>query len=575
MSEKLKKFEFEYLGIPAIILILSPVLFLTLRYGVGSAIFVVHDQLDETIINYVFAARYFGANVYDKMMCGIPASSIAPFAPGFVILYKIFNVYTAFLIQHIIVIITAFFGMYACVKQTSKNNFAAFLSAILFAMLPVHSIYGNIVMGMPLLLWCVLKILKAEKKRNLIFPFFLLAYLALTTSLSLSGWAVLGIMLVLAIEESIRKKKVQAPLFIAFGILLGLYALLNKDLIINALTGAGFVSHRVEFDLKTVGVNFFVSLKNILLNGASEYEAVSKHEPIIIVAAIALIISAFNKNARKYLPLLGVLLGAILLTAVFYAFFNTTFFIRVQNLLPGMFTSFQFSRVYYFLPALWYVLFGISAAAIFEAFPKKAEALSLIIPGILFTAVLAFLIKDPDGIFHQNLVASLNNEKRAYYVSMKNLYAEDVMQEIEETIGEDIDTYRVAHLGMCPVASLIHGFGTIDGYSNNYPLVYKHEFREIIKDELELSEFNKAYFDDWGNRCYLLYHEWANSYMLSKYYQGSVDDLHLDFDKMKEMNCKYIFSAVPITDCEQYGLEFMGAFDSNISYWRVYLYKID
>ena len=150
-----------------------------------------------------------------------------------------------------------------------------------------------------------------------------------------------------------------------------------------------------------------------------------------------------------------------------------------------------------------------------------------------------------------------------------------LMQEIEETIGEDIDTYRVAHLGMCPVASLIHGFGTIDGYSNNYPLSYKHEFREIIKDELELSEFNKAYFDDWGNRCYLLYHEWANSYMLSKYYQGSVDDLHLNFDKMKEMNCKYIFSAVPITDCEQYGLEFMGAFDSNISYWRVYLYKID
>ena len=158
---------------------------------------------------------------------------------------------------------------------------------------------------------------------------------------------------------------------------------------------------------------------------------------------------------------------------------------------------------------------------------------------------------------------------------MKNLYAEDVMQEIEDTIGEDIDSYRVAHLGMCPVAALIHGFNTIDGYSNNYPLSYKHEFREIIADELELSEFNKSYFDDWGNRCYLLYHEWANSYMLSKYYQGSVDDLHLNYDKMKEMNCKYIFSAAPITDCEQYNLSAIGAFDSSVSYWRVYVYKIN
>ena len=340
------------------------------------------------------------------------------------------------------------------------------------------------------------------------------------------------------------------------------------------MTGAGFVSHRIEFDLKTVGVNFFVSLKNILLDGASEYEAVSKHEPIIIVAAIALIISAFNKNARKYLPLLGAILGAILLTAILYAFFNTTFFIRVQSLLPGMFTSFQFSRVYYFLPALWYILSGVSLAAIFEAFPEKGKVVSFILTDIIFLAVLAFLVKDQDGIFHQNLVASLSNEKRSYYVSMKNLYAEDVMQEIEDAIGEDIDTYRVAHLGMCPVASLIHGFGTIDGYSNNYPLSYKHEFREIIKDELELSEFNKAYFDDWGNRCYILYHEWANAYMLSKYYQGSVNDLHLNYDKMKEMNCKYIFSAAPINDCEQYGLSAIGAFDSSVSYWRVYVYKI-
>ncbi|MBR6382686.1 MAG: hypothetical protein IKS56_01765, partial [Lachnospiraceae bacterium] len=168
MSEKLKKFEFEYLGIPAIILILSPVLFLTFRYGVGSAIFVVHDQLDETIINYVFAARYFGADVYEQMMCGIPSVSIMPFAPGFVILYKLFNVYTAFLIQHIIVIMTAFFGMYYCIKHITKNNFAAFLTAILFAMLPVHSIYGNIVMGIPLLICCILKMIKAEKKRRMI-----------------------------------------------------------------------------------------------------------------------------------------------------------------------------------------------------------------------------------------------------------------------------------------------------------------------------------------------------------------------------------------------------------------------
>ena len=32
---------------------------------------------------------------------------------------------------------------------------------------------------------------------------------------------------------------------------------------------------------------------------------------------------------------------------------------------------------------------------------------------------------------------------------------------------------------------LMHGFYTVDGYSNNYSLEYKHRFREVIAEELE------------------------------------------------------------------------------------------
>lgn len=77
------------------------------------------------------------------------------------------------------------------------------------------------------------------------------------------------------------------------------------------------------------------------------------------------------------------------------------------------------------------------------------------------------------------------------------------MQEIDDAIGRDKSTYRVAHLGISPAPSLMHGFYTVDGYSNNYSLEYKHRFREVIAEELEKNEEVRVYFDLWGNRCYL------------------------------------------------------------------------
>ena len=69
---------------------------------------------------------------------------------------------------------------------------------------------------------------------------------------------------------------------------------------------------------------------------------------------------------------------------------------------------------------------------------------------------------------------------------------------------------------MCPAVALEAGFYCIDGYSNNYSLEYKHEFRGIIEEELEKCPAMKGYFDDWGSRCYLFTEESQNYYYLAK-----------------------------------------------------------
>ncbi|EKC79705.1 hypothetical protein LEA_02164, partial [human gut metagenome] len=81
------------------------------------------------------------------------------------------------------------------------------------------------------------------------------------------------------------------------------------------------------------------------------------------------------------------------------------------------------------------------------------------------------------------------------YISWESWFSEDLMQEIDDAIGRDKSTYRVAHLGISPAPALMHGFYTVDGYSNNYPLEYKHRFREVIAPEIEKNEEVRVYFD--------------------------------------------------------------------------------
>ena len=149
------------------------------------------------------------------------------------------------------------------------------------------------------------------------------------------------------------------------------------------------------------------------------------------------------------------------------------------------------------------------------------------------------------------------------------------MQEIDDAIGRDKSTYRVAHLGISPAPALMHGFYTVDGYSNNYPLEYKHRFREVIAPEIEKNEEVRVYFDTWGNRCYLFSAECPGYYTIQKggfYFQN----YEIDTERLRELGGTYLLSAAYIDHSENTGLEPVReeAFETEDSYYRIYLYRI-
>lgn len=262
--------------------------------------------------------------------------------------------------------------------------------------------------------------------------------------------------------------------------------------------------------------------------------------------------------------------------ALFYAFCHLTAVVDWKNNATGFLHYFQMHRVYWLYPAAWYLEFAWAAAVLWRTkvphtdVRMQAGKLAVILICLLPTLQL---LKVNSGMYLN--VNQINNGSGVTgYISWESWFAEDLMQEIDDAIGRDKSTYRVAHLGISPAPSLMHGFYTVDGYSNNYSLEYKHRFREVIAAELEKNEEVRVYFDLWGNRCYLFNSITGNYMQLKKGNTLVYEGLEFDMDALRELGCEYLFSGAEIGDAERMGLELVGYYETDDSYWGIWVYEL-
>jgi len=130
-------------------------------------------------------------------------------------------------------------------------------------------------------------------------------------------------------------------------------------------------------------------------------------------------------------------------------------------------------------------------------------------------------------------------------------------------------------MGLTPASAAYNGFNCLDAYSNNYDVNYKHEFREIIENELAKSDYYRGYFDDWGNRCYIYlasYKTGINAY----FYNITFYEIDINFQKAKEMGADYVISASAIDGYEERGLKLLTAepISSEDCWYKLYVYEI-
>ena len=562
-------------------------------------VFEINDQLDETLFTYVLNGKYLfsGVKSYPEMLGGVPKGGMSVSACLFIPLYKFLPVFQAFMIQYIIVVATAYVGMYLCVKELTGSEIIGFLCGGMFMFLPYQPVYGLSVVGGPLVFYAFLCL---YKRKHVIIDRLLILYFALGANLVLLGYVALGFVFLADIWILVSGKKNKRFLLGSLELLLA-YILINFSLFSELfLGGGGYVSHREEMVITGNG-DFWGSAWDIFLN--SGQHAFSYHRKLILPILAVAVFYGFRwkgwkrgtdaveagraeraRQCRNMYIWLVMILAINVLTALFYGFCQSDMVVDFRNSVSGFFHYFSPQRVYWIYPTAWYVAAGLAAGLLWKDHDflcKKRLAAGHILAGALICVVLVPTAWN----IRQNSIWILNksqykNNRSVGLMSWADYFAEDLMREIDAAIFEETgrtkEEYRVASLGMCPAVALEAGFYCIDGYSNNYSLEYKHEFREIIAKELEKCPGMKAYFDDWGSRCYLFTEESQNYYYLAKDADFRYEKLELDVEKMKELGGEYLFSAAEIEEgnARRMGLELFGVFETEGSYYEVWVYEI-
>ena len=517
----------------------------------------IHDCLDDKIAHMrmvIDSGALFDHSKVLPILYGIKRSDyIVDYSLTWII-FSLFPTYWAFVLNDFIVRIIAFIGMYAllsnyvCEKDKLEHKALACIIAICFSYISFYTIYGLSAAGIPLIFYAFLNLSNSKQK---VLSYILITLFAFYSNLVLSGVFVCFILVLYWIYLMFSRKDLCKDYF--WGLcLLGLcYLVANIDILITFFMSDGFVSHRIEFGGRS---------KHSVLNAFKEFFEVTQYHSgelptrIIIGSTILAILSTLKPSRELKITL--ILLGVTIVLSTIGGYLNT--FTQIEFL-----RTFQFDRFYFLLPAVWMMAFFCSL--------KDLAQRNSIWFSMFFVLLLSIQIYNHNPELKSGL--RMLKGKHANIPTFSQFYDTQLFDKIADDICDDKRSCKVVSFGMHPAVAEFNGFHCVDGYIYNYRLDYKHEFREVIEAELDKSEDLKEYFDTWGSRCYIFSADDKVGNVT-----GKEPEVHtrmgINIDKLRQLGCQYIFSAVTIDNSEELGLKYIESYSSTNSYWNIIVYAL-
>ncbi len=541
----------------------------------------VHDTFDSNLIWYKILA--------DSGMVFAPSEAIVPgymgglprlsFGTEFYLLFwfiALFGVWGGYVLNLVSMHIVGFFGMYFLLKKhflkDSEYDFICLGIAICFAILPVYPPSGLSVASLPLALYAMLNIKSGEASK---IDWLLLIIIPFYSSLVYSYFFYLSGIGIYWLIDTLRNRKINLHFFSSIVVMVGVFLIVEYRILLDMLFTNWFVSHRVEQGLNSLTLE--QSLRLVWTNFLEgHYHAASFQYPIIIISiGIALLLLFLSLIPRTRIiiadnkELLSSIVGisiAIVAASIWFGLWQLYIWVPIKMEI-SLFRTFQFDRYYWIQPLLWYVAFALSLSVIRKGFGEYKPRKIPISHIIIITLVILQL-----GIVFPTSWETVSRQPES--VTFKEFYAIDQFAQIRDDIGLPQESYNVISIGLHPVIAKYNGFYTLDGYSWNYPLEYKHRFRNIIVYELEKNEVLRAYFDEWGNRCYAFIDGLDPSKLYRKENPVTLNNVQLNSTALDELQCSYIFSAVNVSNYASNNLQLLHVYEHEDSAWRIFLYEV-
>ncbi len=524
----------------------------------------VHDNLDSNIVWYKLLADsgmiFSSPNaLIPQIINGLPRSALQSAFDGVVWLYVLFEPFTAYTISQTIMRFVAFFGMFLLLKshviKEDKQRVITVGVALGFALLPFWPSGALSIAGLPLALHIFLTIRQAGKstpKRYFVYLFLMTFF----SSFILTFLFFLGLMGIIWLIDWIKEKQFNLIFFSSIAGMTSIYLIKNYMLIYSMFVDSNFVSHRDEMDL---GYNDFSGTWDLFLKNFTESHThvLDLHDELIFpVVIIALVIALIKK--MNIIPMLSLLVLNIAFTAVYALWYWEGSRILKDNLM--IFNTFNFSRIHFLKPLIWYILFALALFIIWKSFRISR----LIIIALLIGQCYILFIETEEIKY-----AEFNTP------TFKEFYATELFSNIENYIGKDQEDYRVVSTAMHPTIAQYNGFYTLDTYNNTIPLEYKHDFRKIIAPELNKNKQLENYFDTWGSRLYMYVDKLGERYVFTKNSEQTIENLNINTEALKNLGGEYVLSGLPIENHEETGLKFEKTFEHPDTNWKIYLYQVE
>lgn len=530
----------------------------------------VGDNFESVIIWIKVAMNadaYWAAPMHnvEQLMNGMPRAllSFQLNVPAVIIAYA--GTYWGYVIDIMIMAMAGFWGMFLLLKYHFADKFYndhLLIAAVslLYGLVPFWS-FDLSVSAQPLLFYAFLNLRKQQKMRG---SFFIIALFPFFTSLVTVGIFDCVVLAAIWLRDAVKNKKINVTFFYGLVTITLFYIVANYQFFYFLLQG-GYVSHRVEMQ-KAITKSFGEMLQNFkeITVNLQWHSPACQAAVILPVAAVMLLVFFLSrhKKARQY-KLFMFLVTSLLLCNLFYtiyfAHYFHGFFGKLFKILP-----LQLQRFHFLEPFVWYMVFGLCLSWI-AYHAKKGK---WIVAALCVAQLLFIFINHPAA----KVIAGKYIVKNG--PTFNRLTGQGIFSDIDAFIGKNKSEYRVASVGMYPSLAQWNGFYTLDGYMADYPLAYKHQFREIIAAELEKGKY-KNYFDTWGSKCYLYINDVKDN--LSDYAKGrpyygkGIEDPQLNFDKFMQMGGKYIFSSIPISSARMILLK---KFERSDAWYDVYVYEV-